>query len=112
MSIEDIPADQDIIMTTLIHRAFSTGGCKPCCHGCGKWIEPNSIFKLTTCKTYVKADGTNQDLNRDIETREVMLCDKCTIESVENKASKGHQAYLKRRAEGGGCYRVNGKIVI
>jgi hypothetical protein len=40
-----------------------------------------------------------------------MLCEKCTPDIVLKNSQNAHEKYLKRKAEGGGCYRINGKIV-
>lgn len=108
--IAAIPADELIVMSDIFYRAFSANNCIPCCHGCGNWITPRLLFKLATVNTLMKPDGTNE-VSRKIETREVMLCDKCTAEDVEKRASTANSLYQKRREEGGGCFRINGKIV-
>lgn len=111
MGIERIPADEEQVMTDSWLRAFVSAGCRPCCHGCGDWIDSGNIFRLITCTTTLPDDGVNMDKSRDLETREVMVCGVCTINDVEKKAHDEHSVYNKRRAAGGGCYRVNGKII-
>jgi len=111
MEVEEIPSDEVIEMSSVMHRAFKAGGCRPLCHGCGKWLDVGSKFKLQTVNTTLRYDGVNIDTGRNIESREVMLCDICTPEDVEKSAKQAHSAYNKKRESGGGCYRVNGKIV-
>lgn len=114
MSVEEIPSDQVIEMTDLLHRAFNAGGCDPICHCCVKELKVGLPFKLATVTTY-STESANSGINLMSPSlqvsREVMLCDTCTVEMMAKRNRKRRREYEKYRAAGGGCYRVNGKIV-
>lgn len=114
MSIEEIPADEVIVMTSVLHRAFKAGGCAPMCHFCLKDLEIGKHFKLATVEGSTSSNLSHIDYPANYSTtitKEVMLCDVCTAKQY-NKRTKKHKAeYEARKAAGGGCYRVNGKIV-
>jgi hypothetical protein len=97
MNIEQIPSDELVTMTDFWHRAFNTKGCDPGCHCCGKALAIGSTFKLATVDRL--AEG---------QTREVMLCDTCTVEGYNGKIAAKR---LEPRPISQGCFRVNGKIV-
>lgn len=113
MNIEEIPSDEIMAMTEKWHRAFKAAGCAPMCHCCVKELLPESKFKLATVDTH-----SNKSANSGIstwgttETREVMLCDMCTVEILNNRTKMEREKYEEYMATtSGGCYRVNGKIV-
>jgi len=115
MSVEDIPADEIIKMTDLLHRTFSAAGCIPACHCCKKWLPVGEDFKLSTVKlTTVMAQGggNNYPGAGNLTTKEVMLCSECTSEKYAAMTDKKIQEYKDwQKQTGGGCFRVNGKIV-
>jgi hypothetical protein len=102
MGIEEIPADQKLTMTDEWHRAFKAAGCNPMCHCCGEYISNGKVFKLATVNTLYKMNG---------ESKEVMLCDECTVEKMNALTEARKKEIEERSANGGGCYRVNGKII-
>src|ERR1700685_2714626 len=100
MTIEEIPADQVVIMNKYWHRAFTAAGCDPECHCCFKSIKPGGKFKLATVETIQKYDVANNTQGRELTTREVMLCDECTPKKADENAKKYKVEYNKRRASG------------
>lgn len=108
MTVEQIPADKLMTMTEEWHRAFNASGCNPMCHGCYKNIKVNEKFKLATIEAAVAKGSAARNT---IESKEVMLCEKCNPEDVEKQDAKVIEEYRKMREEGGGCYRINGKII-
>lgn len=108
MKIEEIPADKIVTMTKELHRLFKAGGCAPMCHACNKKLTVGESFKLSTLVTAVRKGSLNYT---DLESREVMLCDTCTTEDLNKPEIDKIKIEKARRAAGGGCFRVNGKIV-
>ncbi len=109
MKIEEIPADKTVIMTANLSRLFKAGGCAPMCHACAEKIKVGEKFKLSTMVTAIMRGSLNYT---DLESREVMLCEKCTITDLNKPEIEKIEIEKKRRAAGGGCFRINGKIVI
>lgn len=112
MEIEDIPADQTLVMTENWIRAFKSHGCAPMCHCCMKRLAADDKFKLATVETYDR-DTSNSGINvwATTDTREVMLCDSCSVDKFNKMTKSARKKYEKFREEGGGCFRVNGKII-
>lgn len=104
ITVEQIPADETVVMTEFWHKAFNAAGCDPACHICYEKIAVGSKFKLATVKNAVAPKGTNNKTN--ITTKEVMLCDDCNVEKYNDKQEKiaKHESTL-------GCFRINGKII-
>lgn len=114
MNIGEIPSDAVVIMTELWHRAFNAAGCDPMCHCCNKMIEIDKPFKLATVKTYTplgNSVNSGIDVMRSTESREVMLCDTCTVKKMNNKTKSRVKNYKDYKNEDGGCFRINGKII-
>ncbi len=113
MSVEQIPANEVVEMTDLLHRAFRAGGCDPICHCCCKRLDAGSRFHLATVETHKKEGTANSGISRWAahETREVMLCADCDVAKLNNRTAEQCQVYEDYRAQGGGCHRVNGQIV-
>lgn len=121
MTVAEIPADQVIEMTEVLHRAFKAGGCAPVCHCCCKQLVPSTQFHLATVATYqhprIKNDEGHYTANSGIsrwateQTREVMLCAECDVAKMNAMTAEQRQRYEDYRAQGGGCHRVNGQIV-
>lgn len=130
MEIEEIPANEIVVMTEFWHRAFNAVGCNPKCHSCYKLLPSGTKFKLSTVKklpykwsnTYRTLDASVEILDEKgkEETKEVMLCEDCspthyhniTDKLLRSNAKKAKETYEKHLKLGGGCFRVNGKIVI
>lgn len=109
MNIEEIPADKLVAMTANLSRLFKAGGCAPMCHACATSIKVGQNFKLSTLVTAVMKGSLNYT---DLESREVMLCENCTTTDLNKPEIEKIEIERKRRAAGGGCFRVNGKIVL
>lgn len=113
--IQEIPANTDVEMTPTYHRLFVAGGCRPCCHLCLKNIEVGQKFKLSTVNEFETPSGSSNSglsiATYPITSQEVMLCSKCTVEDFNDRTDKAKKAYEEHRKKGGGCYRINGKIV-
>jgi hypothetical protein len=115
MTVEEIPSDEIIEMTELFHRSFSAAGCIPACHCCRKWIPIGEQFKLSTVKmTSVMERGGGNTFKGagSIVTKEVMLCEDCTSEKYNAMTDKAISEYKGWQDKtGGGCFRINGKII-
>jgi len=126
MSVEEIPADKIIQMTESLHRLFNAGGCNPMCHACKDMLPVGYMFHLGTIDIakWKKGEGNTYLTTYKIptgitESREVMLCDKCTPETykyLETKMFEENEAEfqrlkIKHERNGGGCFRINGKII-
>lgn len=126
MKIEQIPSDEIVVMTSEMHRLFNAAGCNPMCHCCKEMIPIGNKFHLGTIERscWERGEG-NKYLSSykkptgKVESKEVMLCDRCTPETykyLETKMFEENEAEfqrLKRKhiRNGGGCFRINGKIV-
>lgn len=121
-TIENIPANELVVMTEAMHRLFTVGGCDPTCHGCHKKLKIGKPFKLAEITKANLKDAQARlwpDFFKSKKLHEVMLCEKCTPKSMIDAA------YTKQRqtptgssgsSRGnwlapGGCSRINGKIV-
>jgi hypothetical protein len=127
MKVEEIPSDELFVMTEMWHRAFNAAGCNPMCHACKNMLPVGSNFKLGTIQkeNFVFGKGNpNRGLLKvktgTTSSREVMLCESCTPETykyleekmfIENKKEYDRLEALHAK-NGGGCFRINGKIVI
>ena len=138
MNIEDIPSDEIFEMSEFWHRMFNAHGCNPMCYCCNNFIAVGDKFKLGTIEEVTTNPGTvnsfisrrvYDDLAIDViengsryddevtkRTHEVMLCSKCTPKDFHEKQLEkykdGAKRYKQYRENGGGCFRVNGKIII
>lgn len=90
--IEDLPANELVIMNPVLHRAFCSLGCEPACHECGADLQPGTVFQLVTISC------------EDEQTTDVMLCGKCETYQLGREK--------KTRPKGKGCFRVGGKVVL
>lgn len=124
--IEKIPPNTIISMTPAFHQLFNAAGCNPMCHCCKEWLPIGSQFKLSTIEElgFKYGSGNNRESSRMIptgqtETKEVMLCENCTTEDYNHYQSKmfseNEKEYKRREKlhyeQGGGCFRINGKII-
>ena len=91
MTIEELPSNALITLTTELARLFRAAECDPTCHSCEKIISEKSQFILATIS----------------EGRDVMLCQKCTIEEYASRKKKTES----RPEFVGGCLRINGQII-
>ncbi len=138
MNVEQIPSDKIVVMTDFLHRAFNAGGCNPMCHSCFSRIKVGEKFHLANVDKYhaVDAGGSNTSEKRNyaeaakaikgeefdkenvtVKSSEVMLCEKCNATSFAESQLKRYENGAKSYEEykkftGGGCFRVNGKIVL
>ena len=112
MKVEEIPSDKLVVMTKFWHKAFNTAGCNPMCHCCMRDIKIGEKFKLATVETN-KTDSANSGISlmAKIESREVMLCQSCSVEDMNKMTKINKEKYEEYRNSGGGCFRVNGKII-
>ena len=88
-----------------------------------KWNDPVSTPYVEERLEIVNGDMSSLDNrigikeNINIETKEVMLCDTCTVKEFNVRQKKYAELQLEekeemiRRRGGGGCFRVNGKII-
>lgn len=104
----DIPADEIVIMTQELYQEFCHFGCVPCCHLTSAWINIGDKFKLATVDIAIKKGSQNYN---ESESREVMLSEHASVEELKILEAKKLTTEQERRAKGGGCYRVNGRIV-
>ena len=160
MNVEEMPADELVVMTQHWHKAFNVHGCNPMCHCCGKFIGVGEKFKLATTlvrpewhvclhwyndinELMIKAlsgeeiviDDLQENKEKDFffdekfknegglegikkivqpSERDVMLCDVCTPEKIKQHEINSLKIGVSERdrPKRGGCFRVNGKIII
>jgi len=114
MSIEEIPSDKPHVMTDVWFKSFRVNGCTPCCHSCGEWINVGDDFMLMTIKSRLTKDperGQNY-VSVEVQSVDAMVCTKCDLKKYEKSQYASAAEYeRKRQTQGGGCFRVNGKIV-
>ena len=77
--IDDIPADEEVILTATMDRAFKVLGCDPTCHCCEEEINIGDVFKLAC-----------------VDNEDEMLCAKCTPEQLiaKQKAAQAEAVQL------------------
>lgn len=114
MNIEEIPSDELVVMTLEWYKQFELSLCRPMCHSCLEYIPVGTVFHLATVKAgdshFIAGKGTRIN----IQSRDVMLCEKCTPETLdENNRIRKEEKRLREieRAKSGGCFRINGKII-
>jgi hypothetical protein len=112
MTIEEIPSDKEVVMSDFWYRAFEANGCKPCCHATGKWINVGDKFLLATVNTMKERRGHFLNVNGEIHTQEVMVSSGVDLKEYERQQYIECEEFKrKRESQGGGCYRINGKII-
>lgn len=111
MKVEEIPANELVIMTPELYQEFAQGGCVPACHLTHNWINIGDKFKLSTVPHWSMTGSTYGHET----TIDVMLAENSTVEAYNKKmakeiknAKKRKEALTKGRT---GCFRVDGKIV-
>lgn len=93
MKIDDIPADETVVMTSALIRLFKIEGCDPACHCCEHVIESGEEFTLAQIKTVEWYRGQE-------ETDDEMLCESCTPEMLMESRKedwKKRNEYLNRK---------------
>lgn len=128
MNVDEIPSDEPVVMTEGLHRVFNSSGCNPACHNCWELINVGCKFKLSTIKVLSRGvwglglENAIKVLNGllkmfswggenvILQTKEVMLCDKCTADMYLSKTIEQLKKDIETRDKKG-CFRINGKIV-
>lgn len=87
MNLDNIKADEVVIMTGILYRLFSAAGCEPTCHCCSRDLRLGIKFKLST-----------MPIDPERGEREVMLCTKCTVAGLV-KGTKEQIALMKKQRE-------------
>lgn len=109
MSVEQIPADEIVIMSPELYQEFCIGGCVPMCHLTFKNIKIGDKFKLASLEVAQCKGSLNYN---HLETMDVMLSENASVDDFKKIQEDKIYKEKKRRAEGGGCFRRNGVIVI
>lgn len=79
MTLDDIPTNQTLTLTNVIDRLFKMAGCDPTCHCCHVEIKVGEAFELAYHKTLVRTQVGGVSAR---EEKDIMLCDKCTIDDL------------------------------
>ena len=90
--IDKIAADEEVIMTSSLKRAFLTEGCDPACHCCKRKIEIGETFKLAFMVTKNPEQASKHDNNQD-----EMLCSECSPQMLIDIRKKQHSNEVIRR---------------
>ncbi len=101
MTLDDIPADEVVILTEQLDRAFRAVRCVPTCHCCGVPILIGDKFKLAMTET-VDAPGLSSRWHGG--AKDEMLCERCTPEKLLKKRQAVRRRWL---ADGGGYSRLH-----
>ena len=48
MTLDDVPADTQMVLTAELRRLFLVAKCKPTCHSCGRTLAVGDDFSLST----------------------------------------------------------------
>lgn len=130
MSINFI-IDKTCYMTKRSYEMFVEHGCIPHCHCCNKAIKINEKYRLATVSEKLVLDAAMsiddrryRPFKEHIE-HQVMLCgdifctpEKMLKDAVENWAklkryqNYAYSSYLSPAPRSGGCFIVNGEIVL
>lgn len=108
MRVEEIPANELVEMTPELYQEFCIGGCVPMCHLTFNYIKIGDKFKLSSLDVATKKGSNNYTRK---ETMDVMLSADADVEKFKKIQDDLMYQEEKRRKAGGGCFRVNGKIV-
>lgn len=116
MKVAEIPANELVTMTPELYQEFAQGGCVPACHLSRKWINIGDKFKLSTLPCAYHPPGGTGGMQK-LEDRDVMLSENANEDEFVKAQKKIVADWKERRTEAikdgrGGCFRVNGKIVI
>lgn len=114
MNVEQIPANELVVMTPELYQEFCQGGCVPACHFTNEWINIGDQFHLCTINQWNGQWNTGEFITAE---RDVMLSASATAEQYNanqialfTAQDERYKEVLKSRR--GGCFRVNGKIVL
>lgn len=95
MKVADIPADDVLMLTAALARAFRAENCEPACHCCGKGIEIGRKFKLA----FIPTPSANcSQFATAPEGEDVMLCYHCTPAKLAVVREKQRKARARERA--------------
>lgn len=113
MQLSDIKPDECLEMSEELHKIFNAGGCNPTCHCCYNKIRPGDLFKLASVSAEQAEKGNNIILStfKTNMPHEVMLCDKCSVDLMIQKARNRKFQQNNNFRRSGGCSIINGKIV-
>lgn len=109
IKVENIKSDEITLMTPELYQEFCIGGCKPMCHLTFENIKIGQKFKLSSLEVAIKKGSNDYNCT---QTMDVMLSEKADVEEFKKIQHDKIYQEKKRRKEGGGCFRVNGKIVL
>lgn len=100
--IDGIIADEDVVMTSALVRAFKMSGCDPACHCCGKEIKIGEEFKLACVLSVENTRSRNP-----VETpNDEMLCSACTPKKlIAMRRREQRKTVAYHIAQGGGFTR-------
>lgn len=101
MNLEEIPADEIVVLSAQLNRAFRSVGCQPGCHCCKKSIDVGDEFKLAMVEQ-VEAAGLSSRMRG--EPRDEMLCTDCTPAKLLRKRRKAKRDW---EAAGRGYSRLH-----
>ena len=87
--LDSIVADEEVLMTDALVRAFEIEGCEPACHCCGEDIVSGDMFKLQMIKTMKEKTLPKKSANDE------MLCKDCTADMLILNRKKKRKDYLK-----------------
>ena len=79
MTLDAIPASENLVMTAELIRLFIYAHCNPGCHGCGRPIREGQVFKLVS---HTKPNEVTTD---------EMCCGKCGEASLVRRDKKEHR---------------------
>jgi hypothetical protein len=75
MSLDDLPAGADTVMTKGLARLFKAAGCYPqSCHACKKEIQTGDVFKLVPHRKLLSSLLEDE-----------MCCAKCGAEELKKR---------------------------
>ncbi len=80
--IDDIPADEEVVLTATLDRMFKAAGCDPTCHCCENALDIGDTFKLAC-----------------VDVDDQMLCANCTTEDLREKWKEDERMAAIRHAE-------------
>lgn len=99
-AIDDIISDVEMIMTTVLIRAFKTQGCNPACHCCCNSINAGDKFKLAMITNNPYWDSKNKKPSDETEINDEMLCNNCTPDMLTADRAKELKDTMPQRYGG------------
>lgn len=85
MTLDDIPADEILVLTEQLARLFRAKDCEPTCHCCYEPIKVGETFKLAMVDAPVSA----------LSGRDVMLCDKHSVADLIARREKDRKERVR-----------------